>query len=46
MYESNYKKSELDLFMEFYKKQNNVDLDDERLNIVKSVIKDNKDIVE
>ena len=44
--ESNYKKSELDLFMEFYKKQNNVDLDDERLNIVKSVIKDSKDIVE
>lgn len=44
--ESNYKKSALDLFMEFYKKQNNVDLDDERLNIVKSVIKDSKDIVE
>ena len=44
--ESNYKKSELDLFMEFYKKQNNVDLDDERFNIVKSVIKDSKDLVE
>lgn len=44
--EVNYKKSELDLFMEFYRKQNNIDLDDERLNIVKSVIKDSKDILE
>ena len=34
------KKSEIDIFLEFYKKQNNVELDEERLNIVNGVIKE------
>ena len=34
------KKSEIDLFSEFYLKQNNVELDDIRLNIVNNVIKE------
>lgn len=34
------KKSEIELFSEFYKKQNNIDLDDDRLEIVKKVIKE------
>ena len=33
-------KSELDLFSEFYLKQNNVELDDERIRIVNKVIKE------
>ena len=33
-------KSELDLFMEFYDKQNNIKLDAKRINIIKNVIKD------
>lgn len=37
------KKSELELFSEFYKKQNNIDLDDNRLNILKKVIRDCSD---
>lgn len=34
------KKSELELFSEFYNKQNNVDLDEERTNIINNVIKE------
>ena len=34
------KKSEIELFSEFYLKQNNIELDDERLDIVNNVIKD------
>lgn len=34
------KKSELDLFSEFYERQNNILLDDDRLDIVKSIIKE------
>lgn len=34
------KKSEIDLFSEFYLKQNNVELDDIRINIVNNVIKE------
>ena len=34
------KKSEIDLFSEFYLKQNNIELDEERLDIVNNVIKE------
>ena len=36
-------KSVLDLFKDFYKKQNYIDLDDERLKIVNRIIKDSKE---
>ena len=36
-------KTELDLFKELYKKQNNVDLDEDRIKIISDVIKEIKD---
>ena len=40
------KKSEIQLFSEFYKKQNNIDLDKERISIMKKIIKDINELKE
>lgn len=38
------KKSEVELFLDFYKKQNGIELNDERLKIIKKVIQDVKEL--
>lgn len=43
MIHDNVKKSVLELFCEFYKKQNYIDLDEERVKIIRNVIKSSRE---